>query len=96
MSLDYPEYEELRNKSIFLGRLWRVGDIGYYFGLIGTITWPLAVISNQFINRKTHLPWDKALLIVVLGTAFCFSLLWCAAQLKNFALSQGKKLKNKP
>ena len=95
MSLDYPEYEELRKKSRVLGWLWRLGDIGYYLGLIGIIIWPLAVISNQFTNRKTHLPWDKALLIMVLGTAFCFSIFWSAAYLKGFALSRGKGLKSR-
>jgi hypothetical protein len=96
MSLDYSEYEELRKKNRLLGWRWRVGDIGYYFGLIGTIIWPLAVISHQFTNRTTQLPWDKTLLLVVLGTAFCFSIFWSAAQLKSYALSRGKKLKNKP
>lgn len=96
MSLDYPEYEELRKKSRFLGWLWRIGDMGYYLGLVGTIIWPFAVIGQQFSNRKTQLPWDQALLIVVLGTVFCFSIFWSAAQLKDFALSRGKQLKNKP
>lgn len=96
MSLDYPEYEELRKKNRFLGWFWRVGDIGYYLGLISTIVWPLAVISRQLTNNKPQLLWDKALLLIVLGTAFFFSICWSAAQLKIFALNRGKRLKNKP
>ncbi len=35
MSLDYPEYEELRKQSSLLGWLWQVGDKGHYLGLWG-------------------------------------------------------------
>jgi hypothetical protein len=69
MLLDYPEYEELKKKSRFLGWLWRVGDLGYYFGLLGGIVWPLAVIQYQITTRTVQLPWEKALLFAALGTA---------------------------
>jgi hypothetical protein len=96
MSMDYPEYEELRQKSRFLGLLWRIGDMGYYLGLIGGIIWPGAVLSQQFSKQTKHLPWDKALLITVVGMAFWFSLGLCAGSLKGLAYRRSKKLKRKP
>ncbi len=35
MSMDYPDYLRIREKSKLLGILWIVGDIGYYVGLLG-------------------------------------------------------------
>ncbi|MBD2495087.1 hypothetical protein BCD64_17425 [Nostoc sp. MBR 210] len=96
MSLDYPDYEELRKRSKFLGWLWRLSDAGYYFGLIGSIIWPLAVIGCQITSRKRQLPWDKAFLLLILGMVVCFSIFWGAAQFKKFVLRRGKSLKSKP
>jgi hypothetical protein len=95
MSMDYPEYEELRQKSRFLGLLWRIGDMGYYLGLIGGIIWPGAVLSQQFSKQTTHLPWDKAVLLTVIGMTFGFSLLLGAESLKGFAIRRGKRLNRK-
>ena len=30
MSMDYPDYLRIRQKSKLLGFLWVIGDIGYY------------------------------------------------------------------
>jgi ABC-type polysaccharide/polyol phosphate export permease len=37
MSHDYPDYLKIRERSKLLGWVWRIGDTGYYIGLIGTI-----------------------------------------------------------
>ncbi len=95
MSLDYPEYEELRKKSRFLGLLWRLGDMGTYFGLIGAIASPLMVINNQFANRKTPLPWNKAIEFGLISILFFVVVFLSAGQLKCFAIERGKKLKSK-
>jgi hypothetical protein len=95
MSMDYPEYEELRQKSRFLGLLWRIGDMGSYLSLCCCIGWPGMVISQQFSQQTKHLPWDKALLIAVVGMAFGFSMGLCAGALKGFAYRSSKKLKRK-
>lgn len=44
MSLDYPEYQELCKKSRFLAMLWRIGDIGYYLGLVCAVLSPLGIV----------------------------------------------------
>ena len=96
MSMDYPEYEELRQKSWFLGLLWMIGDRCYYIGLIGGIAWPGLVLSGQVSKQTKHLPWDKALLVTVIGMAFLFGLYVGAGRLKGFAIRRGKKLSRKP
>jgi hypothetical protein len=95
MSMDYPEYEELRQKSWFLRVLWRIGDMGSYFSLFCCIGWPGGVLMNQFSKQTKHLPWDQALLIIVIGMAFWFSVGLCAGSLKGFAYKRSKKLKRK-
>lgn len=35
MSMDYPEYLKICEKSRVAGWLWRIGDTGYYFGILG-------------------------------------------------------------
>jgi hypothetical protein len=37
MSMDYPDYLRIREKSRFLGWLWRIGDLGYYLGIVATV-----------------------------------------------------------
>jgi len=37
MSHDYPDYLKIRARSKILGWFWRIGDTGYYIGLIGAI-----------------------------------------------------------
>lgn len=95
MSLDYPEYEELRKQSWFLGLLWRIGDYGYYLGVFGAVGSPLMMIYSQLTSRKGHLPWYTALLGGFLFTAFCVCIFLASAQLKSFAFKRGDALKNK-
>ncbi len=45
MSMDYPDYLRIRQKSKFLGFLWVIGDIGYYLGLIGAWVGPIIVYN---------------------------------------------------
>lgn len=95
MSLDYPEYEELRKQSWFLGLLWRIGDLAYYLGLLGALGSPLMMIYSLLTIQKGHLPWHTALLGGFLCTAFCVCIFLASAQLKSFALKRGDALKNK-
>ena len=37
MSMDYPDYLLIREKSRVLGCIWRIGDFGYYTALLGTV-----------------------------------------------------------
>jgi hypothetical protein len=96
MSMDYPEYEELRQKSRFLGMLWMIGDRCYYIGMLGVVIWPGAVLSCQVSKQTKHLPWDKALLVTVVGMALLFYLWMSAGSLKGFAIRRGKRLKRQP
>jgi hypothetical protein len=96
MSLDYPEHEEIHKKSKFLGWIWRIGDISYYLGLMGAVTWPLVMItmiSQLLISRKAPIYWDRILLLSGLGIAFFVGIFFGAAQLKRLALRGGRKLK---
>lgn len=34
MSQDYPDYPRIRERSRLLGRLWMIGYMGYYIGLL--------------------------------------------------------------
>ena len=37
MPLDKPIYVQIRERSRCLGRLWIMGDLGYYLGLVGAV-----------------------------------------------------------
>lgn len=95
MSLDYPEYQELRKKSRFLAMLWRIGDIGYYLGLVCAVLSPLGIVWIQITNRKFYLPWNTVLLMAIQSTVFWVIFFWISSQLKNFALRKGKFFKTK-
>ena len=45
MSLDYPDYLRIRQKSKYLGILWIIGDIGYYIGLLGAVAVPVVLYN---------------------------------------------------
>jgi hypothetical protein len=99
MSLDYPEYEEICKKSKFLGWIWRIGDVGYYFGLVGSMVWcwiMMQTLLQQLIHPKSIFLWDRFWSGFCIGTAFFFCVFWGARQLKTFALIRGRKLKGKP
>ena len=50
MSMDYPDYLLIREKSRVLGWIWRIGDCGYYLGLLA------AMISLSAAVVETLLP----------------------------------------
>jgi hypothetical protein len=95
MSLDYPDYEELQKKSKLLCVVWRVGDMGIYAGLFGTIGVPLWLIIEYFISRKNQVPFGKMLLFAALTTSIFICMSIGSASLKYFAVRVGKKLKRK-
>src|SRR6516162_4203938 len=37
MSMDYPDYLRIRDKSRLLGLVWMMGDRGYYLGLVTAV-----------------------------------------------------------
>jgi hypothetical protein len=96
MSLDYPDYEELKKKNRILAVLWQIGDKGYYLGLIGAVISPLAAIQYHFTSRKANLTWDKSLMIAVIMIGMSLFIFLVSTSLKYFSVKWGKKLKNKP
>jgi hypothetical protein len=47
MSIDYPDYLRIRERSRPLGWLWMVGDRGHYLGLLGAVlALELAVVES--------------------------------------------------
>ena len=54
MSLDYPDYLKIKERSRLLGWIWRVGDIGYYVGLIGAIiSFFLLGVADSILRQLT-------------------------------------------
>jgi uncharacterized membrane protein len=96
MSLDYPDYEELKKKSRVLGILWQIGDKGYYLGLIGVIISPLATIQYHFTSQKANLTWDRSLMVAVIMIGMFAFIYFVSAKLKYFSVKWGKRLKSKP
>ena len=96
MSLDYPDYEELKRKSRILATLWQIGDKGYYLGLIGAVISPLAAIQYHFTSRKAALTWDKSLIVAVVITGAFSLVFFVSTNLKCLSVKWGKRLKNKP
>src|SRR4051794_10775810 len=49
MSMGFPDYEQIRVHSKWLGRIWIVGDVLYYIGLLGGIlTFIFSFVSVAF------------------------------------------------
>ncbi len=91
MSLDYPDYLQICEKSKPLGRLWALGDIGYYIGVLGAVILPL--ISAGMIASRY---FEGAAIPVVLymlgplGFVGCVLLSLAALWLKGFARRRAK------
>jgi hypothetical protein len=87
--------KEFRHNGLILvlSMLYRIADFGCYLGLVFGIGWPGIVLSHQFSQKITHLPWDKALLQAFLGMALGFSMALCAGLLREFARRSRKSLK---
>jgi hypothetical protein len=93
MSLDYPEYLELKKKSRWLALLWRIGDIGYYLGVLGAAITPLVLLALRLatVSGRSALgiSWGATVLAMVLSFVG-FALLWyVSASLKVYALRKG-------
>lgn len=91
MSLDHPEYEEIRKKSWLLGLLWRIGDIGYYLGLFCTLATPFFVIAM----KSPNLTMQARLYAAFISAVFWLTIFWVSLQLKYFAIKKGRKLLNR-
>jgi hypothetical protein len=47
MSMDYPDYLRIRERSRWLGIVWRIGDTGYYLFLLSAILVPIVLIATS-------------------------------------------------
>jgi hypothetical protein len=91
MSLDFPQYVEIKKRSRWLGGLWQVGDKAYYIGLLGMVIVPLAVAGFNLTHRKSspilHISAGRGLLVfIVCGLIFILSVL-----LKKHVHNQARK-----
>ena len=50
MSMDYPDYENIRTKSKWLAFVWMLGDRLYYIGLLGAIFIVIAAPVNALFT----------------------------------------------
>jgi hypothetical protein len=91
MSLDYPEYEEIRKKSWLLGLLWRISDIGYYLGLLCALGTPFFAIAM----KSPKLTIQARLYAAFISIVFWVTIFWVSLQLKSFAIKKGRKLLNR-
>jgi len=82
MSLDYPDYVELKKRNRWLAFLWSIGDIGYYFGLLGAFLGPACMlIVTASLGRRLI----GALILFVVFTLIFFG----SASLKAYARKRG-------
>ena len=93
MSLDYPEYLELKKRKLWLlAFVWRVGDIGYYIGLLGALMGPLCMLGSFLLSWIRSDPtggfWRAVLgaVLMFIGFALIFAL---SAALKDYARRRG-------
>jgi len=89
MSLDYPEYVELKRRKLWLlSFLWRVGDIGYYIGLLGALIGPLCILSSfilSWIQSEPTGSFGRAMFGAVLIFIGCALIFVLSATLKGYA-----------
>ncbi|MGB0562014.1 MAG: hypothetical protein ACPGVO_09440 [Spirulinaceae cyanobacterium] len=93
MSLDYSEFEKLKARHPWLGVLWRIGDMGYYTGLLGAITAPMATVGMRLSADENDavaaLTWQQVFLIAFLYFVTCLIVLISSAKLKELAFYLG-------
>lgn len=85
--MDYPDYEQIRQKNRRLAFLWMIGDRLYYIGLLGIPFLVLeALLSIVFTHAKGSqvglplLNWTGLLLLLV-----CVAIFLLSPYLKDFA-----------
>jgi uncharacterized membrane protein (DUF485 family) len=55
MSLDYPDYAELKKRNRRLAVLWSAGDFGYYFSLLGAVIGPVSMLTATSASLERRL-----------------------------------------
>ncbi len=99
MSIDYREFKKLQAEHPWLGVLWRIGDTGYYLGLLGALISPLGAVavcirvSVTNGDKFTSLTWLQFILIAFFSFAFCLIICIGSARLKELAFDLGGGLK---
>jgi hypothetical protein len=94
MPMDYhSEHEKLWKTSRALGCLWRIGDLGYYLGLILAVISPLAMISQRIQAPQSPLSWGKVLWVSALSIAFWWGIHVGSGWLQYHVIQQGKRLR---
>jgi FtsH-binding integral membrane protein len=88
-----PEVQELLQTSRFLRLIYLVSNIGHFFSLVLTVTFPLALTSTQLPSAKNHLPWQWALALALLSVVIGYSAMRGFGWLQWWALKRGKALK---
>jgi hypothetical protein len=90
MSLDHPEYLVLREKSRPLGWLWRIGDTGYYLGLLFLPLFGFVVLGRILLGLFNGEVTPGRLYFVPLASLVLgFVILLGSSWLKEFALIKG-------
>lgn len=91
MSLDYPDYLQIQEKSKPLAWLWAFGDISYYVGVLGAVILPLASVGGivNLYFEGTAIPIGLYLL-GPLGFVGCVLLSLAALWLKGVVRRRAK------
>ena len=94
MSQDYPDYIRTYERSRLLGWAWRIGDIGYYIGLLGAVIAASFVVTVPVIAFLMYLIgadqaslvayWRRLPTFLVL-TALCIGILFGGLYTKSLA-----------
>src|SRR5262245_54490518 len=53
--MDYPDYLRIRERSPRLGRLWMIGDCGYYLGILLAVLGFSGAVSIPLVGWLAHL-----------------------------------------
>ncbi|WP_165070592.1 hypothetical protein [Paludisphaera rhizosphaerae] len=94
MSLDYPDYLRIRERSRRLGRLWMIGDRGYYLGLLGAVLALSTAIAAVIVaglgglvspGDERALRWWRLLPGCIIAFPACVGFLFVSASLKAVA-----------
>ncbi|MBI1765608.1 MAG: hypothetical protein HYR56_29755 [Acidobacteria bacterium] len=85
MSLDYPQYAQIRARSRQLGWLWQLGDKGYYIGLLGAVLTPVLLSAWKAAHKA-----EALLEFALLFSGFVLILL-LSSVLKGYVHKQAKQ-----